>query len=297
MPFDLSLIKEHPYATGGIVIVGGVIVFYLLSSSQSSSAQTTATSSSPDLSAIAAADAQVAQTNAAAQVQTNAQTVQLQQAQLEADVANNQTAASLQANNLNTAATLAATLAQVQASTQQNQDSLQTQLAENADTLSAQTVQQGNELTYAQNIQGMQDAVLQSQINAGVVENANNNATALAGTEATLDYQTTLAGYQAAVASQGVTAAETVQEQQQQDQYNLSTQTLNMVQQAGLNHGTESLENDLIGTVGLALGTAQPATAAVTGNSQAAAASSAATASIISSIGKTASSVANGLLA
>lgn len=297
MAFDLKFIKDHPYATGGVVIVGGVVVFYLLSSSSSSGQASTQAAAQPDMSAAYAAAAQEAQTNAAAQVQTNAQTVQLQQAQLEADVANTQTAASLQSNNVNTAATLAATLAQIQAQTQQNQDSLNAQLTENADTLSAQTVQQGNELTYASNIQGMQDAVLESQINAGVVENANNNATALAGTDATLDYQTTLAQLQAGVASQGVTAAETVQEQQQQNSYNLSQQTLNIVQQAGLNHGTESLENDLTGTIGLALGTAAPATAAVTGNSQAAVASSAATASIINSITGGATKVATGLLA
>ena len=287
MAFDIELIKKHPYTTGAIVIVGGVAVFYLMSSGQSSSS-TAASSGTDDTAAIAAADAQMAQTQAAAAVQTNAQQVTMQQNQLEADVANNQTAASLQANNINTAATLAATLAQIQASTQQNQDSLNAQLAENADTLSAQTVQQGNELTYASNIQSMQDAVLEDQINSGVVENANNNATALAGTEATLDYQTTLAGYQAAVASQGVSAAETVQQQQESDQYSLDTQTLNMVQQAGLNHGTESLENDLTGIISsVTTGSPSTGTAAVTGNSQAAIASSQSTANIIATIGKT----------
>jgi len=297
MAFDIELIKKHPYATGAIVIVGGVAVFYLMSSGQSSGAATGSTAGTDDTAAIANADAQLAQVQAAAAVQTNAQQVTMQQNQLEADVANNQTEASLQANNVNTAATLAATLAQIQASTQQNQDSLNAQLAENADTLSAQTVQQGNELTYASNIQSMQDAVLEDQINSGVIENANNNATALAGTEATIDYQTTLAGYQAAVASQGVTAAETVQQQQLSNQYSLSQQTLDMVQQAGLNHGTESLENDLTGVIGEALGQPGTATAAVSGNSQAAAASSAATASIINSITGGATKVATSLFA
>jgi len=274
MAFNLELIKKHPYTTGTIVIVGGVVVFYLLSGSSSAAP---AAASSSDQSADAY-DAQLAQVQAAADVQTNAQQVQLQQAQLEASVSNTQTQAQLEATQTSTAAQLAATLAQVQASTQQNQD-----------TLAAQTIQQGNELTYASNIQSMQDSVLEDQINSGVVENANNNATALAGVESTNDLQATVAGYQAAVATQGVTAAQTVEQQQLTQQYNLSTQTLNMVQQAGLNHGTESLENDLTGTIGLALGTSAPATAAVTGNSEAAAASSAATASIISTIG-------NGLL-
>lgn len=283
MPFDLELIKKHPYATGTIVIIGGVVVFYLMSSG---SAPTAANAPSSDQSSAEAYDAQLAQVQAAADVQSNAQQVQLQQAQLEASVSNTQTQAQLEATQTSTAAQLAATLAQVQASTQQNQD-----------TLAAQTIQQGNELTYASNIQSMQDSVLEDQINSGVVENANNNATALAGVESTNDLQATIAGYQAAVAKLGVTAAQTVQTQQLSQQYDLSKQTLDMVQQAGLNHGTESLENDLTGTIGLALGTSAPATAAVQGNSQAAAASSAATASIINSITGAASKVATGLLA
>jgi hypothetical protein len=283
MPFDLELIKKHPYATGTVVIVGGVIVFYMLSSGSSSTA---AASPSSDQSSAEAYDAQLAQVQAAADVQSNAQQVQLQQAQLEASVSNTQTQAQLEATQTSTAAQLAATLAQVQASTQQNQD-----------TLAAQTIQQGNELTYASNIQSMQDSVLEDQINSGVVENANNNATGLAGVISTNDLEGTVAGYQAAVASQGVTAAQAVQQQQLSQQYNLSTQTLNMVQQAGLNHGTESLENDLVGVTGLALGTSAPATAAVTGNSSAAAASSAATASIINSITGGITKVATGLLA
>ena len=278
MAFDLELIKKHPYTTGTIVIVGGVVVFYLLSSGSSSAAAPAATGSSDQT----AYDAQLAQVQAAAAVQSNAQQVQLQQAQLEASVSNTQTQAQLEATQTSTAAQLAATLAQVQASTEQNRD-----------TLSAQTIQQGNELTYASNIQSMQDSVLEDQINSGVVENANNNATALAGVVSTNDLQALVARYQAAVASQGVTAAETVQQQQLTQQYNLSHQTLDMVQQAGLNHGTESLENDLTGTIGLALGTSAPATAAVTGNSQAAIASSQSTANLIASISNGLFGVAN----
>jgi len=282
MPFDLELIKKHPYTTGTIVIIGGVVVFYLMSSGSAPAAN----SPSSDQTSAEAYDAQLAQVQAAADVQSNAQQVQLQQAQLEASVSNTQTQAQLEATQTSTAAQLAATLAQVQASTQQNKD-----------TLAAQTIQQGNELTYASNIQSMQDSVLEDQINSGVVENANNNATALAGVESTNDLQAIIAGYQAAVAKLGVTAAQAVQTQQLSQQYDLSKQTLDMVQQAGLNHGTESLENDLVGTIGLTLGTSAPATAAVQGNSQAAAASSAATASIINSITGAASKVATGLLA
>jgi hypothetical protein len=219
MAFDIQLLKDHPYATGGVVIVGGLIVFYLLSGSQGSSSTASSASSSPsdDQSAALAYSSQIAQASAAAQVQTNAQQVQLQQTQLEAQVASQQIDASLHTNDVNTAATLAATLAQIQAQTTQNQDSLVAQTTQNRDTLAAQTVQQGNQLTYAQNIQEMQDAVLESQINAGVVENANNNATALAGTDATLTYQQYIASLQAGVASQGLTIAGNLAQSEESD--------------------------------------------------------------------------------
>jgi hypothetical protein len=206
MAFDLALLKEHPYATGGIVIVGGLAVFYLLSSRSSGGAAPAQASAVPDNSAALAYSSQLAQAQAAADVQTNAQQVQLQQTQLQAQVASQQIDASLQTNNVNTAAQLAATLAQIQAGAEST-----------TDTLAAQTTQQTNQLVYAQNIQQMQDAVLESQINSGVVENANNNATALAGTEATLNYQQTIAGMQATLASQGLTEASDLAEKQQSD--------------------------------------------------------------------------------
>jgi hypothetical protein len=294
MALDLELLKKHPYATGGVVIVGGLVVFYLLSSSQASSsaATTAATPAAPgtsdaDYQAALAANSQLAQVQAAAQVQTNAQQVQLQQAQLEADSTNQQTAAALATTNVQTAAQLAATLAQVSASVQENQTNVEAATADTA-----------NQYVYAENLQSMQDQVLTSQINSGVLENANNNATALAGLESTNELQANIAGLQAGVASQGITAAETVQQQAESDQFGLDTQTLNMVQQAGLNHGTESLENDLTGIVSsVTTGSPATGTAAVSGNASAAAASSAATASIINTITGTAGKVASGLLA
>lgn len=277
MPFDLAMIKDHPYATGGVVIVGGLVVFYLLSSSQTASGGSTgsAGTSSSDYGAALAADSQLAQTNAAAQVQTNAQQVALQQQQLQAQVANNQTAAALQTTNTQTAAQLAATLAQIQGS----------------------TTQSANQYAYAENIQAMQDQVLMSQINSGVLENANNNATTLAGLYSTNDLQGHIAELQAGVANTGVQAAEAVQMQQLQQQFDLSHQTLDIVQQAGLNHGTQSLEASLVGTVGTALGYPQVGVAGVQAGSQAAAASAASTANIINSITGGLTHVATGLLA
>jgi hypothetical protein len=281
---NLELIKKHPYATGGVVIVGGLFVFYLLSRSQGSNSTVGAgqsgAGSSTDYAPILSYNAQIAQIQAAQSQQQTAANVQLQQYAFQADIANKQTDASLEANNVNTAAQLAATLAQFQATTQQNRD-----------TLEAQTTQSANQLMYAQNIQQMQDAVLESQINAGVVENANNNATALAGTEATLNYQSTLAGYQAAVGLAGVDAAKEIQLAQNQQQYDLSDQVLNMVQQAGLNHGTQSLEASLVGLAGTALGYPQVGVAGVTSGSAAAIASSQATANIIQSLAQVPASI------
>lgn len=290
MALDLALIKQHPYATGGVVIVGGLIVFYILSSSSSSpAAATSATSGGPtsaDYQAALAAQSQQAQVTAAAQVQNNAQQVQLQQQQLEAQVTNNQTDAAIHTNDVNTAAQLAATLAQVAASVQTNQTNVEAQTADTA-----------NQYIYAENLQEMQDAVLESQINSGVLENANNNATALAGLESSNDLQANIASLQAGVAIKGVDAATTVEQQQLSQQYGLSKQTLDMVQQAGLNHGTSSLETSLVGVVGSALGQPQVATAAVTGNTAAAIASSQSTASIINTITGGLTKVATGLLA
>jgi hypothetical protein len=295
---ELTLIKKHPYATGGVVIFGGLVVFYLLSRSQGE-AQAPAQAqgggmSSADYQAYLQAQAQQAQVNAAAQVQQNALTVQQQQQQLEYQAAHEQTQASLAINDTNTAAQLAATLAQIQAQTQQN-----------ADTLTSQTTQQANQLTYAQNIQQMQDDVLMSQINSSVLENANNNATALAGLMDSNDLQgliarlsastaTTIAGYQADVASKGVDAATQVQMEQLHDQFQLSDKTLELVRAAGLNHGTTSLENALVGTVGTALGYPQVGVAGVQSGAAASIASSQSTANIIQSISGGIASVLTG---
>ena len=203
MALDLALIKEHPYATGAVVIVGGLVVFYILSGSQGSagSGALGGGPSSADYQAMLAANSQAAQANAAASVQQQAQQTQLQQAQLEADVSNQQTAASLSASNTSTAAQLAATLAQVAASVQMNQTNMDAQTAQNA-----------NQYVYAENIQQMQDQVLESQINSGVIENANNNATALAATQV-----------QADLSSQSITAGLTLAQQQESDYNDLAT--------------------------------------------------------------------------
>lgn len=109
MEFNLALLKEHPYATGGVVIVGALVVFYLLSSGNTAATTTGTTDNTTAL------DEQLAQVQAAAQVQTNAQTVQQQQNELTAQTTQYQTDASVKVAEDQTAASTATTLAQVQA--------------------------------------------------------------------------------------------------------------------------------------------------------------------------------------
>ena len=154
---NFDLLKKHPYATGGIVIVGGLVVFYFLSSGSSSSAVPVASSGSSDYQASLSADEQMAQVQAGASVQAQAQQVALQQAQLQQEITDRQTDASLEIGNTQTAAQLALGLAQIQAQRGATDDQYQ----------------------FEENTTQMQDNVLEEQINSGVLENANNNATAL----------------------------------------------------------------------------------------------------------------------
>src|SRR4051812_27993992 len=91
---NLDFFKEHPYETGGIVIVCAVVLFYFLSSSGGSGASSGG-SSSADFATAVQADAQLAQINAGAQVQNNAQQVALETAKLGAQVQNYETSAQL----------------------------------------------------------------------------------------------------------------------------------------------------------------------------------------------------------
>jgi hypothetical protein len=167
MAFNLALLKEHPYTTGAVVIVGGLVVFYLLSASQSAPA-----SGSSGNGAALQADEQAAQLNAQSSVANNQIDAQEQSQQLSAQTSDYQTQAGLQESDDQTAASLAGVLAQVQ----------------------GQEESQGDQYVFEENTTGMQDAVLEDQINAGVVENANNNATGLAGELGVADLQAGIEG-------------------------------------------------------------------------------------------------------
>jgi hypothetical protein len=161
--FDFEAIKKHPYAIGGAIIAGGLLIFYLLSKSGGSSTA----ASDGGVGAALQYDEQMAQVNAGLTAQQNQNQTQLAQSQLEAQVSNTQTAASLQAQNNSTAAQLADNIAGIVGSIYQT---------------NANTVGNANQLVYTENVQNMTDSVLEDQINSGVVENANNNATALGAT-------------------------------------------------------------------------------------------------------------------
>lgn len=169
MAFEVPpFIKEHPYTVGAVVIVGGIVVFYLLSGSSSSAAS----SGSSNQAAILQADEAEAQINAGTQQQDAQTTAELQAAQDQQESTDAQTAASVNINNTNTAAQLAASIYGTQAS-----------VAENAsDNATTETTAANAEISN-QNVYAMQESELEDQINSGVVENANNNATAVAGAQ------------------------------------------------------------------------------------------------------------------
>jgi len=271
--FNFGLLKEHPYATGGIVIVGGVIVFYLLSSRGTSGTG----ASSSDFQSQLAADAQLQQVQAQENIASTNANAQLQQAQLAANVSNTQTAASVATNNTLTAAQLAGTLAGIQGTVQTT-----------AIQANAATAQQYNAAISTQNEVSMQDAVLQSQINSGVVENANNNATALAGLESN---NAVTYGLGSQTIGAGLTLA-----QQQQQNFETNVQAIAPLAGQQKNSALDATNQTAIfqtilsnGNPGVAAsGNGATSTAAVSGNN--------AGASIINGVTSTIGSVAKGLL-
>ncbi len=166
-----------------------------MSKSSSSNTSTQSSGGSGAFASTLQADTQMAQLQAATQQQQIQSQSQLAAAQLAAQVQAQQVNASVQTNNVNTAATLAATLAGI----------------------SSQTAQAANTAVSNQNIYGMQEAVLADQINSGVVEQANNNATALAASQIQTNAQQ-------AIASQTIAGATALAQQQQSNfQQNVSS--------------------------------------------------------------------------
>ena len=104
--------------------------------------------------------------------------------------------------NTQTAAQLAASIYGTQAS-----------VAENASDNATTEATAANAEISNQNVYAMQESELEDQINSGVVENANNNATAVAGAQIA-----------AGVTDLGLGDALTLAQQQENDAYNLTSQ-------------------------------------------------------------------------
>ena len=199
-----TYLKTHPYETGIAVIVLGLIGFYVISSNQSTPQSQAAAQVPAGTDPNASENVALANIQAGAAVAASQSNAQLQTAQIAATANTQQIQASADAQNLGTDAALVATLYQTQQATLQNQNSL-----------AAQTAQQANELTYASNIQQEQDNVFNNQINAGVLEQANNNATASAISQQGYTYGTTVANLTAGLGSQALNESYNLQIQNQ----------------------------------------------------------------------------------
>lgn len=273
MAFNLKLLEKHKYATGAVIIVGGIAVFYLLSRGGSAPAATS--SGNGD---ILAADASLAQTQAAAAVQTNGQNAALQVAQINAQSTNLQTSAAEDVTNTQTLAALVAALSGNKtniAVTQSNNDAA---VAMNADTLTAQ-----------QNIFSIQEAGLEDQINQAAQENANNNATSLAGLVDTLNYQGQIATQVIGSATQLATQKESDTQQNTQALIPSFGKTYNSALDA--NNANAEILTVLSG------GNPVVANTGVQSSVPVAQSGNAATASILNSITKLGASIGAGLFA
>lgn len=256
--------KAHPYTTGALALVGLLVIYYLMRSGGQSgvNAQTAAAQLAAQQQAMNLQEQQLQQAGSLQAQQTNAQ---LSAAQASAQAANNQTIGQVQAQYNATDAALIAALAQNQ--TQQQLNSIQGQAYTN-------------------------------QLTAELAGAENTNATNLSAYQGTLNYQTGIAGLQAGLTSQSIAAQTQLAGAQLQNNYNLSNQVLNMVGQAGLNHGTSSLEQQLAAITTSALGQQNVGIAA----EQAAASVGVAQAqynptnTLISTLGKIGGTVATGLL-
>jgi hypothetical protein len=290
MALDISAtIKKHPYAIGGLSLAGLIVLYVLLRSSGGTVQQS---SDAQSLQTIAAANAQQSQLAAQVSAQQAQLSSQNYQTNLAATVQNNQTLAAQQSQQYQTDAALIAALAS-------NQTSQQTTAANlKAYDLQTQLAEQGNML---------EAGVMNNTTNANLTAAENTNATNLAAYNSQVGYATTLAKIQGALTSLGITTSATTQQQANQEQYtyattanqnqfDLNNQIVGLVGQAGLNHGTASLESSLTGI--LAGVENQPAigVAAVNAGANETAANDSMWSNITNAIAKVGTTVASGLV-
>lgn len=276
--------------------------------SQNYQANLTATVQNNEVAAqLAALQDQDSSAIQAAQIQANSNTLQTQ---LEADVAttnisaqqdvaNKQTEAQVQIAEgaytvQNTAENdqLAAITNQIQGQVQQQQIAAQVQNT----TTAAQVSENHDNLATVLGLVTSQNAVQEDEYDDQLKQQQTNDATAVALSGQQYDYLTGEADDATAINLTALGDQTQIESQAATEQYNLSTQTLGIVQQAGLNHGTESLENSLAQITESALGNPGGAVQA-TANSTAQVSSNYSTspASIIASITKGATGILTGL--
>lgn len=278
---DFSFFKNHPYGTAiGAAIVA--LIAYLFTRGSSSTAATSTTTGGQSLEEM--------QINAASQAQANQLNAQTQAVQIQASVANNQTAAALQAAQLQTQADIAeqATAAATQiALTQSNND--------------ASTTQNKDAITGAYNLQKLNADVLTTQLTAGAATQQrqmddilagqiNDNATQLDAIKTQYDYQNNVATLQAGLTSQQIAA----QIAAQNNYANLSAAA---IAKAGQPYNTGKDADRATAIISQILAGGNPAPVIANTNAAAQVSISNSAASLIKSIGSLTAPVITGLFA
>lgn len=152
---------------------------------------------------------------------------------------------------------------------------------------------------------GAEESVENTSTNAQLAALENTNSTQLSALNSQYNSQDYQAQLTAQLYGQGLTDQTglqedqiTAQEQALQDQYGENTTILNEVGEAGLNHGTSSLENSLAAIIAEVEGEGSTASSFANANATGAAANASETNSFysfLSSLGKSSGSLLNGL--
>jgi hypothetical protein len=272
----IEWIKSHPYETGALVLVAGVAAYFLLSAEQSSAASGSSSSDSDAAADYYSAQLQMDQLSAESAAQTAQINAQEQQSSLGASVDDNEIQAQLDATEDQDTAAIQA--AQISAGVTNNQTTAQVQVAQiqaqsgtqqaqiaagvTNNQTDAQVEENQDNLSAILGLVSGQDQIQEDEIQGQVEDQANNDQTAVDLSGQQYSYLTNTADLQAAVDTQSLNDQTQLASEAESDQYNLANTTLGIVQQAGLNHGTTSLENSLTQITESALGEAGPAEAA-----------------------------------
>lgn len=228
----MGWMKAHPYATGGILLVGIIALYMLMSSGQQSGSASAATQAAQDAASQQQMQLEEQQLNASSAAQQAQIGAQVQATQIAANAQNNQTVGQVEAQYNSNDASLIAALAGGEVSGQQN------------------ALEAGVDNNYITT----QGTVANNTLQAELAATEDTNSTNLSAYSDTMNYQNALASLQAGLIGQQIQSNTTLGTTALNNQYNLANTTLGIVQQAGLNHGTESLEDQLAAITESALG-------------------------------------------